>query len=77
MLDMNCGLRDKEPRELRWRQVDLIHKKQLPVGKAKTEAGTGLGNRAAYPGVFRWPRDPVSWYQTWKPPAPCYHPNIR
>jgi len=41
VLDLNCGLRDKELRELRWRQVDLVHKKQLTVGKSKTDAGTG------------------------------------
>src|SRR5260370_18545903 len=41
VLDLNCGLRDKELRELRWRQVDLLHKKQLTVGKSKTDAGTG------------------------------------
>jgi len=40
-LDLNCGLRDKELRELRWQQVDLLHKKQLTVGKSKTDAGTG------------------------------------
>src|SRR5579862_3217152 len=41
VLDLNCGLRDKELRELRWRQIDLVHKKTLTVGKSKTEAGTG------------------------------------
>jgi integrase len=41
VLDLNCGLRDKEFRELRWQQVDLVHKKQLTVGKSKTEAGKG------------------------------------
>lgn len=41
VLDLNCGLRDKELRQLRWHQVDLIEKKQLTVGKAKTDAGTG------------------------------------
>src|ERR1035437_1004477 len=41
VVDLNCGLRDKELRELRWRQIDLIHKKQLTVGKSKTDAGTG------------------------------------
>jgi integrase len=41
VLDQNCGLRDKELRELRWRQIDLVHKKQLTVGKSKTAAGTG------------------------------------
>jgi integrase len=41
VLDLNCGLRDKELRELRWQQVDLISKKQLTVGKSKTDAGTG------------------------------------
>jgi len=40
-VDLNCGLRDKELRELRWRQIDLLDKKQLTVGKSKTEAGTG------------------------------------
>src|SRR5580704_16678659 len=41
VLDLNCGLRDKELRELRWRQVDLVHKIALTVGKEKTDAGTG------------------------------------
>ncbi|MCL5742904.1 MAG: site-specific integrase [Acidobacteria bacterium] len=41
VVDLNCGLRDKELRELRWQQVDLVHKKTLTVGKSKTEAGTG------------------------------------
>jgi integrase len=41
VLDLNCGLRDKELRELRWRQIDLIDKKTLTVGKSKTDAGTG------------------------------------
>jgi len=41
VLDLNCGLRDKELRELRWRQIDLVEKKTLTVGKSKTEAGTG------------------------------------
>ena len=41
VLDQNCGLRDKELRELRWQQIDLVHKKQLTVGKSKTAAGTG------------------------------------
>jgi integrase len=40
-LDLNTGLRDKELREIRWRQIDLVHKKTLTVGKSKTEAGTG------------------------------------
>jgi len=41
VLDLNCGLRDKELRELRWQQVDLFDKKTLVVGKSKTAAGTG------------------------------------
>jgi hypothetical protein len=41
VVDLNCGLRDRELRELRWQQVDLLHKKQLTVGKSKTDAGTG------------------------------------
>jgi integrase len=40
VVDLNCGLRDKELRELRWQQIDLVHKK-LTVGKSKTDAGTG------------------------------------
>jgi integrase len=40
-LDLNTGLRDKELREIRWEQIDLVHKKSLTVGKSKTEAGTG------------------------------------
>jgi integrase len=40
-LDLNTGLRDKELREIRWEQVDLVHKKSLTVGKSKTDAGTG------------------------------------
>jgi hypothetical protein len=36
-----AGLRDKELREIRWEQIDLIHKKALTVGKSKTDAGTG------------------------------------
>jgi integrase len=40
-LDLNTGLRVKELREIRWEQIDLIHKKALTVGKSKSEAGTG------------------------------------
>ena len=40
-LDLNTGLRDKELREIRWEQIDLVQKKSLTVGKSKTEAGTG------------------------------------
>ena len=40
-LDLNTGLRDKELREIRWEQIDLIEKKTLTVGKSKTQAGTG------------------------------------
>ncbi len=41
VVDLNCGLRDKELRQLHWSQIDLVHKKTLTVGKSKTEAGTG------------------------------------
>jgi hypothetical protein len=41
VVDLNRGLRNKELRELRWRQIDLVHKKQLTAGKSKTHAGTG------------------------------------
>jgi integrase len=40
-LDLNTGLRDKELREIRWEQLDLVHKKALTVGRSKTEASTG------------------------------------
>ncbi len=40
-LDLNTGLRDKELREIRWEQIDLIHNKALTVGQSKSEAGTG------------------------------------
>jgi integrase len=40
-LDLNTGLRDKELRQIRWEQIDLVHKKALTVGKSKTDAGTG------------------------------------
>jgi integrase len=40
-LDLNTGLRDKELREIRWEQIDLVNKKALTVGKSKTAAGTG------------------------------------
>jgi integrase len=39
-LDLNTGLRDKELRQIRWRQIDLI-KKTLTVGKSKSDASTG------------------------------------
>ncbi len=38
---LNAGLRDKESRELRWEQIDLVDKKTLVVGKSKTDAGAG------------------------------------
>jgi len=41
VVDLNCGLRDRELRELRWPQIDLVHKKQVTAGKPKTDAGTG------------------------------------
>jgi integrase len=40
-LDLNTCLRDKELREIRWEQIDLVHKKALTLSKSKTEAGTG------------------------------------
>src|ERR1035437_6441011 len=40
-LALNAGLRDKESRELRWEQIDMVDKKTLVVGQSKTDAGTG------------------------------------
>jgi hypothetical protein len=40
-LDLNTGLRDKELREIRWEQIDLVHRRALTVGKSNTQAGTG------------------------------------
>jgi integrase len=41
VLALNAGLRDKESRELRWEQIDMVDKKTLVVGQSKTDAGTG------------------------------------
>src|SRR5580704_12191277 len=35
-LDLNTGLRDKELRQIRWEQVDFVHKRALTVGNSKT-----------------------------------------
>ena len=40
-MDLNCGLRDKELRELRLQQIDLVHKKQLTVGSRKPMPALG------------------------------------
>lgn len=40
MLALNCGLRDKELRELQWGRVDL-ERAVLTVGDSNTEAGEG------------------------------------
>lgn len=40
MLGLHAGLRDKEIRTLRWKQVDL-RQNVLVVGETKTDAGTG------------------------------------
>jgi integrase len=40
-LDLNTGLRDKELREIRWGQIDLVNKRALTVGQSKSQAGTG------------------------------------
>lgn len=40
VLALNCGLRDKELRELQWGRVDL-QRRLLTVGDSKTEAGEG------------------------------------
>jgi integrase len=41
VLALNASLRDKESRELRWEQIDMVDKKTLVVGQSKTDAGTG------------------------------------
>jgi integrase len=41
VLTLNTGLRDKELRQLRWRQIDLMVQKTLMVGDSKSEASTG------------------------------------
>jgi integrase len=40
VLTLNCGLRDKEVRELQWSRVHLSEA-YIAVGESKTEAGTG------------------------------------
>lgn len=73
VVSINTGLRNRELRLLRWRQVDLIEG-EITVGKSKTEGGTGrvvpLSQtalavlkewRAAFPDALPehavWPRD--------------------
>jgi integrase len=53
VVDLKCGLRDKELREPRWQQIDLVHKKALTVGKSKTAAG----NRHTPVTDARWSRN--------------------
>jgi integrase len=53
VVDLNCGLRDKELRKLRWQQIDLVHKKALTVGKSKTAAGTGRSKHMAILAIRR------------------------
>lgn len=60
-IDLNTGLRDKELREIRWEQVDLADKKELTVGRSKTEAGTGRKiplNETAFAALLAH----ASWY---------------
>ena len=40
-LDLNTGLRDKELRQIRSKQIDPVQKKALTVGQSKSEARTG------------------------------------
>lgn len=40
MLTLNCGLRDKEIRDLRWGRV-FLDEAYLAVGRTKTAGGTG------------------------------------
>jgi integrase len=78
VLDLNCGLRDKELRELRWQQIDLLDKKTLTVGKSKTDAGTGRViplNETVLAALRRTQRGTssalasASWSGTCSPPA--------
>src|SRR5260370_15230323 len=50
-LDLNTGLRDKELREIRWEQIDLVHKKALTGGKSHTDPRTGRGLPLKAPGI--------------------------
>ena len=40
-LDLNTGLRDKELREIRWGQIDLVHKKALTVWQRRARQAQG------------------------------------
>jgi integrase len=48
-LDLNTGLRDKELREIRWEQIDLIHEKALTVASRKARPARGGWREAARP----------------------------
>jgi integrase len=41
VLTLNAGLRDRELRLLRWRQIDLMGQQTLTVGDSKSDASTG------------------------------------
>ena len=45
-LDLNTGLRDKELREIRWEQIDLVHKKALTVGTSEDRRRHGARDPA-------------------------------
>ncbi len=55
-LALNTGLRKNEIRTLQWNQIDLF-KKELTVGKAKTEGGSGRLiplNPLAFAALVKW-----------------------
>ena len=45
-LDLNTGLRDKELREIRWEQIDLINEKALTVGQVQKRGRHGARDPA-------------------------------
>jgi integrase len=61
VLALNCGLRDKELRELQWARINL-REKFLVVGETKTAGGTGRTiplNSLALEAI----KDHVRWYK--------------
>ena len=75
VVDLNCGLR-----ELRWQQIDLVHKKALTVGKSKTATRSPHGNvprtisgrrRTSDPSRLLRRRNPQWWSSNHIPQTPA------
>jgi integrase len=45
-IDLNCGLRDKELRELRWQQIDLVQQEDPHGRQVENSSGHWTPNTA-------------------------------